>query len=100
MSASEHERGGSAGEGDVRLSPATAVASDDGSAVYGRLEVFNRGGWGTVCDIDDSRLRSGRDVPQFSRGAAVVACRQLGFQEGVQIQALVRTWRTTEKSVR
>ena len=82
--------GGSAGEGDVRLSPATAVASEDGAAEYGRLEVFHRGGWGTVCDIDDARLRSDRDVPQFSRGAAAVACRQLGFQQGFQIQALVR----------
>ncbi len=47
-------------EGDVRLTGSTA--SD-----FGRLEIYLRGEWGTVCD--DS----------FSLTEANVACRQLGF---------------------
>lgn len=58
-----------------------AVAAADGSAKYGRLEVFHRGGWGTVC-ADSTPNR-------FVQRDSDVVCRQLGFQEGFQIQALV-----------
>lgn len=49
--------------------------------------MFHRGGWGTVCD--NSAVNSAASIPAFSVGAAAVACRQLGFQEGFEIQALV-----------
>lgn len=77
-----------ADEGDVRL--ANSVIAADGSAEYGRLEVFHSGGWGTVCDnffINQFRRNIG-----FDPLAADVACRQLGFQQGVQIQRLVRCY--------
>lgn len=75
-----------AGEGDVRLS--RGAAAPNGSAEYGRLEIFHKGGWGTVCD-NTFMERSSRN-PRFSQGSAAVACRQLGFQAGIQIQTLVR----------
>lgn len=72
-------------EGDVRL--ANSVLAADGGAEYGRLEVFHSGGWGTVCNTGFitrfSRLTG------FNAGAADVACRQLGYQQGSQIQRLV-----------
>lgn len=64
---------------------ALAVPLADGSAEAGRLEVFTDGGWGTVCDRKDNFKRE----PAFSAESAVVACRQLGFQDGTQIGALV-----------
>lgn len=70
----------SADEGDVRL--AQGMASTDGSAEYGRLEVFHDGGWGTVC-ADDFLS------PDFGAESVSVACRQLGFQMGVQIPMVV-----------
>lgn len=63
-----------------------SVVAADGSAEYGRLEIFHNGGWGTVCDNDFS---SSFDNPAFSTGAADVACRQLGYRRGFQIQTLV-----------
>lgn len=74
-----------AGEGDVRL--ALGASAPDGSAEYGRLEIFHAGGWGTVCD-NAFINRFGRP-PGFSPGSADVACRQMGFKEGFQMQALV-----------
>ena len=49
--------------GDVRLV--------GGSKTYeGRLEIFLEGQWGTFC---------GADTSKFSKGAAMAACRQLGY---------------------
>lgn len=73
----------------MRLSPDTSVTSEDGGAAYGRLEVFHNGGWGTVCDNTFiGRDLRGSSMPDFTPGAADVACRQLGFKQGFQIQAL------------
>ena len=61
----------------------------DGSAEYGRLEVFSNGGWGTVCD--NAFINRFRRRPEFNDASADVACRQLGYQNGFQIQKLVST---------
>eukprot|EP00892_Ulva_mutabilis_P011614 jgi/Ulvmu1/8825/UM049_0005.1 len=63
------------GAGSVRLINGEQAA--DGSAEYGRLEIFHSGGWGTVCGGFDN-----------DAGTAAVACRQLGYQQGFQIQKL------------
>ena len=84
-----------AAEGDVRLSPVNA--SEDGSAEYGRLEVFFRGGWGTVCDSIGVRGvpgGTGLKGPRFTAGSAEVACRRLGFPQAFQTQAPVTTRNT------
>ena len=66
---------------------ANSVLAADGSAEYGRLEVFHSGGWGTVCaNAFFIRLLSG---VTFGAGSADVACRQLGYRQGFQIQRLV-----------
>ena len=49
-------------DGDVRL-----VNANDSTNMTGRLEVYYNGQWGTVCD------------DFFDRNAAMVVCRQLGF---------------------
>ena len=67
---------------------ANSVLAADGSAEYGRLEVFHSGGWGTVCD--NAFINRFRRSVEFNTGAADVACRQLGYQQGFQIQKLVR----------
>lgn len=54
--------GGAAEEGELRLAEA------DETPGRGRLEVFLDGSWGTVCD------------DMFDDVAALVACRQLGFE--------------------
>ena len=80
-----------AAEGDVRLS--ASMVSENGSAEYGRLEVFFRGGWGTVCDrIGASGIPGGLGLkgPRFTAGSAEVACKQLGFPQGFRTQAPVR----------
>ena len=51
-----------AGEGDLRLVNSSSTISQ-----AGRLEIFLRGEWGTVCD------------DFFSSTEADVACRQLGY---------------------
>ena len=73
-------------EGDIRL--ANSVIAADGSAEFGRLEVFHSGGWGTICDT--AFINRFRRQVGFNAGAADVACRQLGYQQGFQIQKLVR----------
>ena len=51
-------------QGDLRL------AGIGSNATAGRVEVFINGIWGTVCD----------DQFEADRNAAIVVCRQLGFQ--------------------
>ena len=68
---------------------ANSVVAADGSAEYGRLEVFHDGGWGTVCD--NAFANRFRRVPEFNAEAREVACRQLGYQRGSQIQRPVCT---------
>lgn len=77
----------SAADGDIRL--ANGAVAGDSSAEYGRLEIFYRGGWGTVCD--NAFIGRSPRRPSFSRGSVSVACRQLGFEQGIQLQALVRS---------
>lgn len=76
-------------EGDLRL--ANGAVAANGSAEYGRLEVFHNGGFGTVCD--NAPLFDNDRRPPFNSQAANVACRQLGYQQGFQIQRLVLTHR-------
>lgn len=60
------------------------ITAEDGSAQFGRLEFYSAGGWGTVCNLQN--LDFGADpeplVP-FTDASAVIACRQLGFSDGV-----------------
>lgn len=74
-----------AGDGELRLS--LVAPSADGVTESGRLEIFTNGGWGTVCDnfFINLPIRS----PPFSPGSATVACRELGFERGVQVQSMV-----------
>ena len=71
--------------GDVRLS--FGATSDDGSAAYGRLEIFNQGGWGSVCSSvsPGSARRTRTNNAPFPAAAADVACRQMGFDTGAQV---------------
>ena len=68
-------------EGELRLTGGFTSAA---GAQYGRLEVFSRGGWGTVCGgVPVQRSLGGPSPPApFSAASAAVACRQLGFEEG------------------
>ena len=54
---------------------AGGATAEDGSAEYGRLEVFFRGGWGRVC----------RTV---SRGSVALVCSLLGYDQGADIAAV------------
>lgn len=55
-----HQLTASQSNGDVRLANVATTNS-------GRLEIFLRGTWGTIC------------YDGFTRGAALSACRQLGY---------------------
>ena len=54
---------------------------------YGRLEVFIRGFWSSVCDKNG-----------FTPDAAQVACRQLGFDGGAAVQ-FTQPFQRREKEV-
>ena len=54
-------------DGAVRLISGSSVSTTDPGGSAGRLEIYNRGSWGTVC-------RSG-----FDQTDADVVCRQLGY---------------------
>lgn len=70
-------------EGGARL--AKVETAEGGGAMTGRLEVYAGGGWGTVCSASASTESAGT----FSASAAGVACRQMGFPAGFQIQSHV-----------
>ena len=67
-----------------------AVTSDDGSAQYGRLQVFGRGGWGTVCDPRPPFISRFDAVDQEIDQATInIACGEPGFSSGVKTQLAV-----------
>ncbi|MEQ2314641.1 hypothetical protein AMECASPLE_014234 [Ameca splendens] len=67
-------RGSKRGRGGKRLtSGSVRLVSADGLSDRGRVEIFIRGEWGTVCD----------DL--FTRKAGTVVCRQLGFTTAVVV---------------
>ena len=76
-----------ADEGDLRL--ADGITADDGSAQYGRLEMYSGGGWGTVCMAERvvgsqlDAITGNREIAFFSDASTSVACRQIGFSHGV-----------------
>jgi len=73
-------------EGDLRL--ADGLTAADGSAQYGRLEMYRGGGWGTVCNADSRETALGREFSlNLTDASAAVACRQLGFSNGVSTSA-------------
>lgn len=77
-----------ADEGDIRLN--LGETNEDGTAEYGRLEIFYQGGWGTVCGkTPRERLDT---APNFREESATVACRQLGYTRGMRVSELVRDY--------
>lgn len=82
--------------GDLRL--AKVATAEQGGAMTGRLEVFTGSGWGTVCGTPAAGDAAAADVTSgtedsaggtFTAAAASVACRQLGFADGIRIQSTV-----------
>ena len=62
---------GAARDGDLRL-----VEGDSGPGYeYGRLEIFLRGFWSTICDTDG-----------FTPDSAAVACKMLGYGGGAALK--------------
>ena len=77
--------------GDMRLRD--AVTSDDGNAQYGRLQVFGRGGWGTVCDPRPTDItRFDVAAKEIDEATIQIACGELGFSSGVKTRLAVRTF--------
>lgn len=76
--------------GDLRLTG--GLTSDDGNAEFGRLEIFNDGGWGTVCNRPERRYGVAVDLDSgsFTEAAIDVACMQLGYAEGARTPLPVR----------
>lgn len=74
-------------EGDLRL--VEGATAEGGSAQFGRLEVFFRGGWGTACAVEDNDYSSTPPL-SFSEASVQVACQELGFERSFAVQALVR----------
>ena len=77
-----------AATGDLRL--VGGRTSDDASSQFGRLEVFNDGGWGTVCDRTGQGFGQNRGFPDFTSASVDVACQQLGFVVGAKTKVSVR----------
>ena len=75
------------GAGDVRLVGGETAA--DGGAQYGRLEIFDGSVWGGVCDTSIT-IEFDVSPRTFTDGSAVVACRQLGFADGIVAALSVR----------
>lgn len=89
-------------EGDLRL--ADGATSDDGAAQFGRLEIYAKGGWGTVCSSGFGgpfgSFGFGTPSAFFSAESADVACRQLGFKKGSTMQPMVRITHISHQSPR
>ena len=68
--------------------------SEDGNAQFGRLEIFDQGGWGTVCDNPDNTggglFEAIRDA-SLTQESVELACKQIGFEAGEMIPKAVRT---------
>lgn len=77
-----------AGTGDLRL--VGGRLSEDGDAEFGRLEIFNDGGWGMVCDRTGSGFGANFGLARFTDASVAVACKQLGFREGFKTELSVR----------
>ena len=79
------------GRGDVRL--AQGGTSEDGNAQFGRLEIFDQGGWGTVCDNPDNTgggVFEGIREAGLTQDSVDVACQHIGFEGGEMIPKAVR----------
>lgn len=81
-------------EGNLRL--ADGATSEDGSAQFGRLEIYAKGGWGTVCSegfggFGANPFAIPSPAAAFPPEAADVACQQLGFKKGSAMQPVVRS---------
>ena len=67
--------------------------SEDGNAQFGRLEIFDQGGWGTVCDNPEDAqnfpFQGIRDA-SLTQESVDVACKQIGFERGEMIPQAVR----------
>ena len=77
-----------AATGDLRL--VGGRTSDDASSQFGRLEVFNDGGWGTLCDRTGEVFGQNPGQAEFTSASVDVACQQLGFVEGAKTEVAVR----------
>ena len=66
----------SASRGDLRLVQGNVMVSGL-FASSGRLEIYIRGSWGTVCSDNDV---NNNDVNSWGLTEANVACRQLGYR--------------------
>lgn len=76
-----------AATGDLRL--VGGATSEDGSGQFGRLEVFNKGGWGTVCNAFGSGFARSTGPRATTSASINVACQQLGFMEGATTEIAV-----------
>ena len=80
-----------------RPAPASGGTSETG-AQFGRLEIFSRGGWGTICGEQRRDSVFFRGAAEFNEAAADIACQQLGFQEGALTVTPVRLYKLVEST--